>query len=440
MLQRWFKLEAAGTTVSRETIAGLTTFAAMAYIIVVNPIILHDGGKTGLDLPGLITVTALAAALGCFLMAALTNYPIAQAPGMGLNSYFASIVVVGMGVPWEGALSMVFWNGLIFFALSVSGVRAAIIRSLPNCLQIGIQCGIGFFIAFIGLKNAGIIVGNPVTLVTEGDLMQAPALLALGGLVLITVLTLRKIPGAIFGTILLLSIVGLFIPSGDGTLTAHPKGIVGLPDSIGQTFLGLDWLYPFKEWQTALPVITTLLILDLFDSLGTLVALGRQSGLMNERGEMPRLNRALSADALATIGGSLLGTSTTTAYIESATGIESGGRTGLTSVVVGCCFLLALFLTPVLTIIPAAATAPALIMVGLFMAQGLKHIAFDDLLEVGPAILTALLIPLSFSITHGIMAGMIFYCAIMLFSGRAKDVTIGTWIIAAVFIGFVFLP
>ncbi|GHC11623.1 NCS2 family permease [Cerasicoccus arenae] len=439
MLQRCFKLRAEGTTAGREVLAGLTTFAAMAYIIVVNPIILHDGGKTGLELAGLISVTALAAALGCFLMAMLTNYPIAQAPGMGLNSYFASIVVVGMGVPWQGALAMVFWNGLIFFLLSISGVRAAIIRALPNCLQIGVQCGIGFFIAFIGLKNADIIVANPYTLVAEGDLLQAVPLMVLGGLLLITVLTVRRIPGAIIGTILVVSVIGLFIPNGDKMITAMPDGIVGLPASISQTFLGLDWFYPFRNWQTAMPIIATLLILDMFDSLGTLIALGRQSGLMDDKGEMPRLNRALTADALATVGGALLGTSTTTSFIESATGIESGGRTGLTSVVVGCCFLLALFFTPILTVVPAAATAPALIMVGLFMAQGLKHINYSDLHEVAPAILTALLIPLTFSITHGIMAGLIFYCALMLLTGRAKGVSAGAWVIAAVFVGFAFI-
>jgi len=292
MLLNLFKLDEAGTTVGRECLAGLTTFAAMAYIIVVNPLILSSG--TGMDHAGLITVTALAAALGCFLMAALTNYPIAQAPGMGLNSYFASVVVVGMGVPWEGALAMVFWNGIVFFILSVSGVRAAIIRALPGALQIGIQCGIGFFIAFIGLQNAGVIVGHPITLVTEGSLHTAGPLLAFAGLLLMTVLTVRKIPGAIIGTIILLAVVGLFIPSGDGTLTTKPDGLFGLPASVGQTFLALDWLYPFKHWQTALPVIATLLILDLFDSLGTLIGLGRQSGLMDEKGDMPKLNRALT--------------------------------------------------------------------------------------------------------------------------------------------------
>ncbi len=439
MLERCFKLQAEGTTVNREVLAGLTTFAAMAYILVVNPIILHAGGKTGLELAGLISVTALAAALGCFLMAALTNYPIAQAPGMGINSYFASVVVVGMGVPWEGALAMVFWNGIIFLILSISGIRKAIIQSLPNCMQIGIQCGIGFFIAFIGLKNANIIVDNPFTLVSEGDILKPAPLMALGGLLIMSALTVRKFPGAIIVTIILLTILGLLIPSGDGTITEKPDGFFGLPASMGQTFLALDWLYPFRHWQTALPVVITLLIIDLFDSLGTLIGLGRQSGLMNEKGEMPRLNRALTADALATIGGALFGTSTTTAYIESATGIEAGGRTGLTSVVVGCCFLLALFFTPVLTIVPAAATAPALIMVGLFMAQGLKHINYRDLLEVAPAILTALLIPLSFSITHGIMAGIIFYVLLMALVGRAREVTIGAWLIAAVFVGFALL-
>ncbi|WP_309387085.1 NCS2 family permease [Cerasicoccus frondis] len=437
MLERCFKLQTHGTTAGRECLAGLTTFAAMAYILVVNPSILSQG--TGMDQAGLISVTALAAALGCFFMAALTNYPIAQAPGMGLNSYFASVVVVGMGVPWEGALAMVFWNGVIFLLLSISGVRKAIIRSLPACLQVGIQCGIGFFIAFIGLTNAKVIVDNPFTLVSEGNLLTAAPLMALGGLLIMTALTVRKIPGAIIMTVLGLTVLGLFLHDGDNAITQQPDGFFGLPASMKQTFLALDWLYPFKEWKTALPIIATLLILDLFDSLGTLIAVGRQSGLMDDKGEMPKLNRALTADALATTFGALLGTSTTTAYIESATGVEAGGRTGLTSLVVGCCFLLALFFTPILTIVPGAATAPALIMVGLFMAQGLKEIDYRNLLEVAPAILTALLIPLSFSITHGIMAGIIFYVLLMTLAGRAKEVTIGAWIIAAVFVGFAFI-
>jgi len=439
-VDRVFGYRGEGSGFWREIVAGLTTFAAMGYILVLNPIILSDNGRTGLDPVGLVTVTAVAAAVGCFLMAALTNYPIAQAPGMGINSYFATILVVGMGVPWQGALAMVFWNGVVFFLLSVTGVRSAIIRSLPNCLQVGVQAGIGFFIAFIGLQNAGVVIGHPGTLVQVGFLQTAPALVALGGLLLMGVLVVRRVPGAILLSIGVLTLIGVVLPGSDGKkLTELPQTLVAWPQPMSQTFLGLDWLYPFRNLHHALPILLTLLLLDIFDSLGTLIGLGRQSGLMDQHGRMPKLGRALVADSLATIFGSLLGTSTTTSYVESATGIAAGGRTGLTSVVVGLCFLLALFLAPLVAAIPAAATAPALMIVGFLMARGFAALDFADFSQYGPAILTALMMPFSFSITDGIALGMIFYSALMLFAGRAKEVSIGTWVLAVVFAAFLLI-
>ncbi|MBC2596065.1 NCS2 family permease [Ruficoccus amylovorans] len=436
MLERVFHLNHNGTNVRRELIAGLTTFAAMAYILALNPAILVSGGATGMELKGLITVTALAAAAGCFLMAAMTNYPIAQAPGMGINSYFASIIVVHMGIPWEGALAMVFWNGVLFFALSITGLRTRIVHALPRPIHIGIQSGIGFFIAFIGLKNSGLVVGSPITLVAEGDLLSPGPLVALAGLALIVVLTRFRVAGSIILVVLLLTVAGLFIPTGESTLTAQPTGLFSMPAGIGQTFLALDWLYPFRHFEAALPVIFTLLLLDLFDSIGTLVGLARQSGLMDKDGHMPKLGRALSADAAATVIGALLGTSTTTAYLESATGMQAGGRTGLTAVVTGLCFLVALFFTPVISIIPTAATAPALIFVGLLMARCLSDLDHDNMLETAPAVFTALLIPLCYSITGGIALGLLLYCAAMILSGRGRKLSWLTYALAGVFILF----
>jgi len=431
LLERLFKLSAHGVTIRGEMVAGLTTFAAMAYILAVNPSILE---LAGMDRTGLVTVTALAAALGCFMMAALTNYPIALAPGMGTNAYFTFVICLGMQVPWQAALALTFWNGVVFLFLSVTGFRRQLAESLPDGVKIGIQVGIGFFIAFIGLKNVGIVVNNEATLVQIGEIASPGALLVLGGVVLMTWLTLKKVPGAILIAVATIALIGLVIPVGEGRITPLPAGIVSLPAPISETFFALDWLYPFTHWQTALPILLTLLILDLFDSVGTLVGVSRRAGLLDANGKMPKMGRALTADAFATMGGAALGTSTTTSYIESAAGIEAGGRTGLTSVVVGLCFLLALLFTPLLVAIPAVATAPALVMVGVFMAQGLKALRFDDLAEVTPAFLTMLMIPLTFSITEGIGLGILSYAAIQLLRGRWKDVPWLTWFIAVLFI------
>lgn len=403
----------------------------MAYILAVNPSILAEAG---MPREALITVTALAAALGCFLMAWLTNFPIALAPGMGTNSYFAFVICLGMGLPWQAALSLTFWNGVVFFLLSVTGLRRRIAESLPNGLKVGIQVGIGFFIAFIGLKNVGIVVGNDATLVTMGSLRSPAAVLVILGVVAMTFLSIRKVPGAILLSILFITALGLFIPSGEEKITAMPSGIVSAPTGIGETFLALDMLYPFKNLGSALPVILTLLVLDMFDSIGTLVGLARRARLMDKKGRMPKMGQALTADSIATIGGALLGTSTTTSYIESSAGIESGGKTGLTSVITGVCFLLALVFTPILTAIPNVATAPALVMVGVFMAQGLKELNFTDLSEVTPAFLTMLMIPLTFSITEGIGIGLVAFVAIMLLQGRFREVPLFSYLVAVLFL------
>ena len=431
MLEKIFGLKAAQTTVKSELIAGVTTFAAMAYILAVNPAILSNAG---MPVPALITVTAVAAALGCFLMAAFTNYPIAQAPGMGTNSYFAFVICIGSGLPWQTALALTFWNGIIFLILSVTGLRSKLAESLPNGVKIGIQCGIGFFIAFIGLKSVGIVIAHEATLVSIGDLKAPASLMVVGGLALMTFLTIKKFNGALLITILGLTLIGLIIPSEGAMVTSIPEGIVSLPSGISETFLKLDILYPITHFPEIADVLITLLLLDLFDSIGTLVGLSRRAGLVKMDGTMPKMGKALTADAVATVSGSLLGTSTTTSYIESAAGIESGGRTGLTSVVTGLCFLVALIFTPIILVVPAAATAPALVMVGAFMAQGLRDLKFDDLSEIVPAFITMLMIPLTFSITEGIGLGLTLYSLILVLSGRAKEAPVLSYIISAVFI------
>ena len=430
-IDQLFNISPQGSTIRTEILAGMTTFAAMAYILVVNPSVLSEAG---MPREAVITVTAIAAALGCFLMAWMTNYPIALAPGMGTNSYFAYVICLGMGVKWEAALAMVFWNGLVFLILSITGLRKKIAESLPNGLKVGIQVGIGFFIAFIGLKNVGIVVNHDATLVTVGSLKSPSSILVIVGIILMTVLSIKKFPGAILLSILGITALGFFITSGGSVITSPPAGIISLPAGIGETFMKLDIWYPFIYWKAALPVVLTLLILDLFDSIGTLVGLSRRAKLVDENGNMPNMGKALTADSIATMGGALLGTSTTTSYIESAVGIESGGKTGLTAVVCGICFLLALIFTPILTIVPAVATAPALVMVGVFMAQGMKELNFDDLVEVAPAFLTMLLIPLTFSITEGIGIGLVVFVAVMILLNRMKEVPVFSYMVAALFL------
>ena len=438
MLERLFKLSSHGTTVRTEILAGLTTFAAMGYILAVNPNILADAG---MPKEALITVTALAAAIGCVLMALSTNYPIALAPGMGTNAYFAYVICIGMGVPWQAALSLTFWNGLIFLLMSVSGLRTKIAEALPHGVKIGIQTGIGFFIAFIGLQNVDLVIGDSATLVTIGNLTSPSSILVLLGVVLIGVLTVRKFPGAILATVVLISILGLFFVDGAGEkLTTAPASVFSLPPGIGEVFLQLDLFYPFTHFgRETITVLLTLLMLDLFDSLGTLIGLARRAGLIDAAGKMPKMGRALSADAIATSTGALFGTSTTTSYVESAAGVEAGGRTGLTALVVGACFLLALFVAPLITAVPAVATTPALVVVGIFMARGLQDLRFDDLPELASAVLTMLMIPLTFSITEGIGLGLLVWTAMMLLTGRRKEVPLLSYFITGLFLTFYLL-
>ncbi len=444
MLEHFFRLRENGTNARREVIAGLTTFAAMAYILAVNPAIL---ALAGIDKGAVITATALAAAFTTVAMGLLTNYPVALAPGMGLNAFFAFTICGAYKVPWQAALGLVFWEGVLFLLLTLTGVRQKIVEAIPASLKVAIGCGIGLFIAFIGLKNGGIIVANPATLVGLGDLSKPGPLLVLFGILLTAVLILHRVRGAIILTVLVLTLAGLFLSgpiSADGTrpaLTVAPHSLISAPASLVPTFLQLDFAYLFTHFAKTLPLLLTLLFVDLFDNVGTLLGVCKRAGLLDAQGNLPRIGRALAADAGAAMFGACLGTSTTTSYIESAAGVEEGGRTGLTVLVTAACFLLALFFTPVINAIPELATAPALVIVGVYMMQGVLEIDFKDFAVAVPAVLTMLVMPLAFSISEGIAVGFVVYAILMLAGGRGRQVTPLAYVLAALFLAhFVFRP
>lgn len=430
-LEHFFKLKEKGTNLKTEFIAGLTTFAAMSYVLVVNPSILGAGG---MPIEGLITVTAIAACLGTLLMAFMTNYPIAMAPGMGLNAFFAFTICLTREIPWDAALGIVFWNGILFLILSLTGVRTKIAEAIPGALKIGVQCGIGLFIAFIGLKNAGLVVDNPATFVSIGDLSELATLLALAGIILTIVLVIRKVTGAILISVVVLSIIGAFIPVGDGYLTQHTSQFIGLPDSISTTFFAMDIMYPIEHLAETWDLIFALLFVNMFDTIGTLIGVSRRANLLDKQGKLPKMGKAMTADAVASVMGAAVGTSPVTSYVESAAGVSAGGRTGLTSVFVALCFMLALFLTPLMKVIPLMATTPALIMVGILMMDSFRQLDFDDLTSLATATVALLAMPLTFSISEGIALGFITYVGIMLGTGRYKQVTMITYIMAAVFV------
>ncbi len=436
MLNRIFKLDQHQTTVGRELQAGLTTFTAMAYILAVNPLILKDAG---MPQAAVVTVTAITAAISTLLMAFMTNFPLALAPGMGINAYFTYTVCLGAGVPWQSALGLVFANGVMFLLLSLSGLREKIVHSIPYSLKIAITCGVGLFIAFIGLKNAGIVVASKATFVTSGDFGSPAVALAFFGIMLTAVLVARRVPGAIVLSIVAVTLVGLFVPDGKGGhITALPTGIFSLPASPEPVMLKLDFKFILENFAKALPIMLTLLIVDMFDNIGTLIGVTKRAGLLRPDGSLPKAGRALVADSFAAILSSLFGTSTVVSYIESASGVEAGGRTGLTAVTTAVCFLLALFLTPLILIIPAAATAPALVIVGVFMFQAVAEIKLDDFAETMPAVVTILCIPLTFSIAEGLGLGVIALTFLALCTGRTKSLPTFTYILAALFFFHIF--
>ena len=431
ILERLFKLQEHATTIKTEIVAGLTTFAAMSYILVVNPGIL---GLSGMPIEGLITVTALAACLGTLLMAFMTNYPVALAPGMGLNAFFAFTICMSREIPWEGALGIVFWNGVLFLILSLTGIRTKIAEAVPPALKIGVQCGIGLFIAFIGLKNAGLIVDHPATFVTLGDLSNPAVMLALLGIIFTIVMLVKKITGGILLSIILLTVIGAFIPTENGMLTPIPDAVFGLPEPISSTFLAMDFWYPIENLSQTWDLIFALMFVNMFDTIGTLIGVSRRANLLTETGKLPKIGPAMTADASASVVGALIGTSPVTSYVESATGVSVGGRTGLTAVVVAVCFILALFLTPLMKVIPLMATTPALLMVGILMMEAIRQIDFDDLGALATASVALLAMPLTFSISEGIALGFITYVGVKLGTGKYREVTPLTYLLAGVFI------
>lgn len=432
MLERVFRLREHGTTPGREVVAGLTTFAAMAYILAVNPGILANAG---MPQPALVTATAVGAALATLLMAALTNFPLACAPGMGINAFFAFSICLGMGIPWQSALGLVFINGCIFLILSVTGVREKILAALPLSLKIAVSAGIGLFIAFIGLQNGGLIVANPATMVTMGDLSSPPVALFGLGVLLACVLVARKVPGAIIVSMAIITLIGLAVPDGKGGMvTRLPASLISLPASLDPIFLKLDFDFVFRETLRALPVILTLLLVDMFDNIGTLIGVTRRAGMMDAQGNVPKVGRALVADSIAAIFSSLLGTSTVVSYIESAAGVQAGGRTGLTAVTTAGCFLLALFFTPLILMIPGVAVAPALVVVGIVMFEGVVDLDFKRFEIAAPAVLTILAMPLAYSISTGIGLGLITLAALALATGHRREVNWVTYALAAVFL------
>ena len=438
MLERLFRLKENGTTVGREVIAGLTTFAAMAYILAVNPAILKNAGMPE---AALVTATALSAAVATLLMALLTNFPLALAPGMGINAFFAFSVCIGMKIPWQSALGLVFINGCLFLLLSITGLREKILASIPPPMKIAISAGIGLFIAFIGLENGGLIVANQATLVSMGDLSKPDVALFAGGILLTCILIARGVPGAIILSMAIVTALGLFVPkSSGGTVTALPMAWLSLPASLEPTFFKLNFDLLLTDHLKALPIILTLLLVDLFDNLGTLIGVTRRAGIMDAHGNIPRVGRALVADSFAAIISSLFGTSTVVSYIESAAGIQAGGRTGLTAITTAVCFVLALFLTPLILMVPAAAVAPALVAVGLVMFQEVVHLDLSDFQLAAPSILTILMMPFSFSISTGIGLGLIMLSALSLGSSSPGKATAVTHVLAIIFLLHFFEP
>ena len=419
-----FKLAERGTSLRTEVLAGFTTFLTLSYIIFVNPVILSG---TGMDAGAVLVATCLAAALGTAVMGLYANYPIALAPGMGLNAYFAAIAVGTMGLPWQAALGAVFCSGVLMLILSVLPVREWVVNSIPRSQKVAIAAGIGFFLVIIGLRDAGVVVGSEATLVAMGSVTQWPVALALMGFVAIVALEHRNVPGAVLMCILIVAGIGWL--SG---LSPAPESLVAAPPSLAPTLFQLDIAAAFELGLLA--IVFAFLMVDLFDTSGTLVAVLNEAGLTDEEGRVPGLRRALVADSSATMAGALLGTSTTTSYIESAAGVRAGGRTGLTAVVVAALFLLALPFAPVATSVPAYATAPAILFVGYVMTRALRHIEWDEITESIPAMVTALAMPFTYSIATGIGLGFIAYTLIKLLAGRVQDLNAGVATVSILFL------
>lgn len=423
MLTKLFGFDPKNTTVRTEIIAGLTTFLTMAYILAVNPAILGDAG---MDKGALFTTTALISAIATLLMAVIAKLPFALAPGMGLNAFFAYTICLAMGYSWQFALTAVFLEGVIFILLTVTNLREMIVYCLSDSIKNAISVGIGMFIAYIGLQNAGIIVGNNATQVTLGDIGAATPILAIAGTIITAVLLVKNIKGALLIGILLITIIG--IPCGITTM----QGVISTPPSIEPIFCKIEWSNIFTT--DMLLVVCTLLFLDLFDTMGTLIGVCNKANIYTPDGKIPRLKQAFLVDALATTLGAVMGTSTVTTFAESATGVSEGGRSGLTAFVTAMCFLVALVFAPLFLSIPSAATAPVLILVGVMMMGSVTKIDFTNFADAVPAFVCIIFMPLSYSISNGILFGHLAFVAINLCSGNHKRVTTGMIVLAIIFL------
>ncbi|MDX0195765.1 NCS2 family permease [Sinorhizobium meliloti] len=422
MFERLFKLKEHGTTVRTEVIAGVTTFLTMSYIIFVNPDILST---TGMDRNAIFVATCLAAALGSAVMALVANWPIGMAPGMGLNAFFAFTVVAALGFTWQQALGAVFISGIIFLFLTVTGVRSWLIAGIPHSLRSAIATGIGLFLGIIALKNAGIVVDNPATLVGLGDLKQTGPLLAILGFFVIAVLDALNVRGSILIGILVVTVLSMFLG------VSEFQGIVSAPPSIAPTFLQLDIMGALHGGLVH--VILVFVLVEVFDATGTLIGVAKRAKLVEE-GKPSRLGRALLADSSAIVAGSLMGTSSTTAYVESASGVQAGGRTGLTALTISVLFLAALFISPLAAAVPSDATAPALLYVAGLMMRELTEIEWDDLTEAAPAALTAIAMPFTYSIANGLAFGFVSYVVLKVCTGKWNVIHPATQLVAALFI------
>ena len=424
MLKKLFGFDPAKNSIRTEVLAGITTFLTMSYILAVNPAMfsLLEGMNAG----SVFTATALAAVIGSLVMALFAKMPFGLAPGMGLNAFFVYSVCMGMGYSWQFALTAVLIEGFIFILLTITNLREAIVNAIPASLKNAIGAGIGLFIAFIGLQNAGIIANNDATLVSLGEVTSGAPLLAIIGLAITGVLVVKNVPGALLVGILITTVIG--IPMGLTNFT----GVVSMPHSVSDIFCKFEW---DQVWSLdMLVVVFTFLFIDMFDTIGTLVGVCTKANMLTPDGKIPRVKQAFMADAIATTAGACLGTSTTTTYVESAAGVAQGGRTGLTAFVIACCFAVALFFSPLFLSIPSAATAAVLIIVGLFMLEPIKNIPLNDYAEAIPAFVCLILMPLAYSISDGILIGMIFYVLFNLMCGNFKRITPTMYILAVMFI------
>lgn len=433
MLDRFFQLSANGTTVRREILAGLTTFSSLAVALAVIPSIL---APTGMDHGALVTATAISGAVMTTAFALATNYPLVLGTGAGIAGFFAANMYGTLHIPWRAGLGLIFYEGVLFLIVSATGLRRMILHAIPHELRVAIPCGIGLFLTLLGLRSGGVVQASPYTLVTLGDFSSAPCLLTFAGVILGGALIARGARGAILIAVCSVAVLGLFFHSAYGgpLITRLPSSPISWPASLRPIFFQLDLKYLFRHLSTGLTVIFALLLLDIFDTMGALLGVCARAGLLDQNGRLPKLKQAFIADACSAMAASCIGISSVTIYFESATGVEAGGRTGLTGITFSVLFLLALFLTPVIVAIPAVATAPALIIMGAFMLQGLKDLDLSDLSRTIPAFVTMIMMPFAFSIVDGIGLGLVTYSGISLCAGRGRSVPAMTYVLALLFL------